>query len=359
MDQNNQTRDVRKGEELNEANLRKFLYENELLTNEKQELKIKQFSGGHSNLTYSIGTGDKEYVLRRPPFGAIKRGHDMGREFKVLSRLYKVFPKSPQALVFTEDKDILGAPFYLMEKVDGIILTMKEAKSRNISPDEFKKIMSNWLDTFVELHAVDFEAAGLGDLGKPEGYVQRQVVNWGKQYLKAATDDIPTAQKVMDWMEKNQPTEYSFSLIHNDYKYDNIVFKDNQWDEIKAVLDWEMCTLGNPLMDLGTSLSYWVIDSDHDIMKQGLPSPTMLPGNAKRSEIIELYAERSGREVDHQVFYYAYGLFKLAVIVQQIYYRYHHGYTQDERFKYLNKATELLCNTAWQAIQKQSIDDLW
>ena len=359
MNQNNQTREVRKGEELDEAKLRSFLHTHELLPDVKQELTIRQFSGGHSNLTYLINTRDKEYVLRRPPFGAIKRGHDMGREYKVLSRLYKVFQKSPQALTFTEDKDILGAPFYIMEKVDGIILTMKEAKTRNISPSDFKKIVNSWLDTFVELHEVDFEAAGLADLGKPKGYVERQINNWGKQYLQAATDDIPTAQKVMNWMEKHQPTKYSFSLIHNDYKYDNIVFKNEQWDEITAVLDWEMCTLGNPLMDLGTSLSYWVIDTDPDIMQQGLPSPTMLPGNPKRSEIIELYAQRSGREVNHQVFYYVYGLFKLAVIVQQIYYRYHHGYTQDERFAHFNKATKLLCNTAWQAIQKNSIDDLW
>ncbi|MDX2301849.1 MAG: phosphotransferase family protein [Microscillaceae bacterium] len=359
MSKSDLTHEVRKGEELPEEKLRQFLYANELIGDKNAELSVSQFSGGHSNLTYLIKSASREFVLRRPPFGAVKRGHDMGREYKVLSRLHQVFPKAPQAIIYTEDVNVLGAPFYLMEKVDGIILTLKEAKARHIPPADFQQIMHSWLDTFVELHTVDYEAAGLADLGKPEGYVARQVTNWGQQYLQAATDDIPTAQKVMDWMEKNQPTEYGFSLIHNDYKYDNIVFKDDQWTEVKAVLDWEMCTLGHPLMDLGTSISYWVVPSDAEMLKQGLPTATLMPGNPKRSEIIELYAQKTGRSIDNPVFYYAYGLFKLAVIVQQIYYRYKHGYTQDERFAHFNKAAEIFCNTAWQAIQKNEIDKVF
>lgn len=353
------TREVLKGEELNENTLKNFMLEHRLIEEAESDLAVRQFSGGFSNLTYLLNIENKEYVLRRPPFGAIKRGHDMGREYKVLSNLSKVFERSPKAFVYTENPNIIGSSFYIMEKVNGIILTAKEAQKRNLQPKDFEKICSSWLDTFVELHNVDYKAAGLEDLGRPEGYVERQVRNWGKQYLKAATEDIPAAEKVMKWMDENQPTEYNFSLIHNDYKYDNVVFEDESWGNVNAVLDWEMCTLGDPLMDLGTSIGYWVTHEDPDIMKQGLSSPTTMSGNPSRHELVEMYEQKSGRAVNHLVFYYVYGVFKLAVIVQQIYYRFKHGYTKDKRFAHLNKVTELLCNIAFQAIQKNRIDQLF
>ncbi len=347
---------VRKGEELNEKTLKEFLQKEGLITNNQSDWQVTQFTHGYSNLTYLITIEDKEYVLRRPPFGAIKRGHDMGREFKVQSGLYQAFPKVPKMYTYTEDENILGCPFYIMEKVEGIILNVKEAKKRNIPADDFKTIANSWLDTFVELHNVDYKAVGLEALGKPEGYVERQVLNWGKQYLKAATEDVPAAEKVMRWMEDNQPKAYKHSLVHNDFKYDNIVFKDDSWKEVIAVLDWEMATLGDPLMDLGTSLGYWTMANDHPFVQQGIPSPTIMEGNPGRSEIVELYTQKSGRQVDHLVFYYAFGLFKIAVIAQQIYYRYSKGLTTDPRFAQLNKAAELLCNLALNAIQKNKID---
>ncbi len=347
---------VRKGENLNEKTLKTFLQKEGLIANNKSDWQVTQFTHGYSNLTYLIQIEDKEYVLRRPPFGAIKRGHDMGREFKVQSGIYSAFPKVPKMYTFTEDENILGCPFYVMEKVEGIILNVHEAKKRNISANDFKTIANSWLDTFVELHHIDYKAAGLEDLGKPEGYVERQVLNWGKQYLKAATEDVPAAEKVMRWMEENQPATYRHSLVHNDFKYDNVVFKDDSWNEVTAVLDWEMATLGDPLMDLGTSLGYWTMASDHPFVQQGIPSPTIMDGNPGRSEIVELYTQKSGKEVAHLVFYYAFGLFKIAVIAQQIYYRYSKGLTTDPRFAQLNKAAELLCNLALQAIQKNKID---
>lgn len=350
---------VRKGEELPEQPLKQYLKENGLIAEADAELNVSQFSNGFSNLTYLLAIEGKEFVLRRPPFGAVKRGHDMGREFKVLSRLYKAFPKSPKALVYTEDTDVIGSSFYVMEKVDGIIINTKEAKERDISAAEFPIIANSWLDTFVELHQVDYKAVGLGDLGRPEGYVSRQVLNWGKQYLKAATEDIPEAQKVMQWMEANQPDKYEYSLIHNDYKYDNIVFKDDSWEEVRAVLDWEMCTLGDPLMDLGTSISYWSMAADGPYITQGFPSPTAIEGNPGRLELVELYAQKSGRSINNLVFYYVYGLFKIAVIVQQIYYRYKKGLTTDKRFAHLNQATKLFMLMAWQAIQKKRIEKLF
>ena len=347
---------VRKGEELPESALKAYLLQNELIHSLDSELFVKQFTHGYSNLTYLLSIEDKEYVLRKPPVGAIKRGHDMSREFKVQSGVQKGFSKVPKMFAYTDDESILGSEFYVMEKVDGIILNFKEAKSRNLPPDEYVTIANSWLDTFVELHQLDYKAVGLSDLGRPEGYVERQVTNWGKQYLKAATEDVPVAKKVMQWMEEHQPGAYEHCLIHNDYKYDNVVFGDASWKEITAVLDWEMATLGDPLMDLGTSLGYWTVATDHDFVKQGIPSPTIFEGNPIRSEVVEIYAQKSGRDIQNIVFYYAFGLFKIAVIAQQIYYRYSKGLTTDPRFANLNKASELCCNLAMKAIQTKSID---
>ncbi len=353
------TKPVRQGEELNQVNLKKFLLEHDLIVDAGSEIEVHQFSNGFSNLTYLLKIENKEYVLRRPPFAAPKRGHDMGREYKVISNLNSVFDKTPKAFAYTENKEIIGASFYIMSKVSGEILTAKEAQKRMLSPEEFKTISNTWLDTFVAFHSIDYKAAGLEDLGRPSGYVERQVSNWGKQYLAAATDEVPAAELVMKWMAEHQPKTYDHTLIHNDFKYDNVVFKDDSWKEIAAILDWEMCTLGDPLMDLGTSLAYWTTATDPDIMKQGLQSPTVMEGNPSRTEIVQQYALKSGRNIDNLVFYYAYGLFKIAVIAQQIYYRFKHGHTNDPKFAHLNKAAELCCNTAWQAIQKKQIDNLF
>ena len=181
------TKPVRKGEELNEKDLKRFLVDNGLIHDEKSEMIVGQFQNGYSNLTYQLNIEEKEYVLRRPPYSAPKRGHDMGREFKVLHSLHKVFDKTPRVYAYSEDPEILGVPFYIMEKVNGIILTTKEAGDRKLTPSEFVNISDTWLDTFVELHGLDYKKAGLESLGRPQGYVARQVTNWGKQYLAAAT----------------------------------------------------------------------------------------------------------------------------------------------------------------------------
>lgn len=348
--------EVRKGEELPAVKLKQFLQENHLIGSIESKLFVKQFTHGYSNLTYLLSIENKEYVLRKPPIGAIKRGHDMSREFKVQSAVQKEFSKVPKMFAYTDDAAVLGSEFYIMEKVEGIILNFKEAKKRDIPANDYKTIANAWLDTFTELHQLDYDTIGLTNLGKPDGYVERQVTNWGKQYLKAATKDVPSAEKVMQWMQENQPKNHQHCLIHNDYKYDNVVFKDNSWKEITAVLDWEMATLGDPLMDLGTSLGYWTLASDHDFVKQGIPSPTIFEGNPMRSEIVASYAKKSGRDIHNMVFYYAFGLFKIAVIAQQIYYRYSKGLTSDPRFANLDKAAELCCNLALKSIKTNSID---
>ncbi len=347
---------VRKGEELPEKSLKSFLLDQGLIQSVASELFVKQFTHGYSNLTYLLSIEGRDYVLRKPPAGAIKRGHDMSREFKVQSGLANGFSKVPQMHAYSNDESILGSEFYIMERVEGIILNFKEAKKRGIAPESFAKISDTWLESMVELHQLNYKILGLEDLGRPEGYVERQVTNWGKQYLKAATEEVQAAHQIMSWLQDHQPREYDSCLIHNDFKYDNVVFKDDTWSEISAILDWEMATLGDPLMDLGTSLGYWTIQSDPEFLKQGIPSPTLFPGNPKRSEIVESYAKKSGRKVDNILFYYAFGLFKIAVIAQQIYYRYNKGLTTDPRFAQLNKASELCCVWAMKCVQSNSID---
>ena len=255
--------------------------------------------------------------------------------------------------------EIEKLPMSPMEKIEGIILSKKEADSRNIRSSEYTKIAQNWLNTFVELHQIDYNKIGLNDLGKPKGYVKRQVRNWSKQYLIAATEEIPESYKIMDWLEKNQPKKYNYSLIHNDYKYDNIVFSDDSWNKIQAILDWEMCTLGDPLMDFGTSLAYWTMASDHIKILDGLNYPTAKPGNPGRMELVDMYGEKRGIKIDNLVFYYVFGLFKIAVIVQQIFYRYNKGLTTNKKFKDLNKMSKLMCIIGWQAIQKNRIENLF
>ena len=350
------SQNVRKGEELHEIPLKKYLLKNQLIESENNDLIVTQFTHGFSNLTYLLQIENQEFVLRKPPKGAIKRGHDMHREFKVQSALQSCFDKVPKMFAYSNDPNILGSEFYLMEKVSGIILNYKEVKQRNIIPNDYKTIANSWLETLVELHTIDYKKVGLETLGNPEGYVNRQVSNWGNQYLKAKTSEVVEAEKVMNWLDKNQPKKYDYCLIHNDYKYDNVVFKDDSWQKISAVLDWEMATLGDPLMDLGTSLGYWTVATDHDFVKQGIPSPTIFDGNPIRSEIAHLYAEKSGRNPENIVFYYAFGLFKIAVIAQQIYFRFSKGFTSDPRFSALDKASELCCKLAWKAIQTQKID---
>lgn len=353
------TFEVSKEEALPLDTLRPFLLEHKLINDINSNISTRRFAGGFSNLTYLLNVEGKELVLRRPPFGAPKRGHDMGREYKVLSKLYKEFKKIPEVYAYTNDESVIGAQFYVMEKVNGISLEMDTVKEKNVQEKDFKTIANTWLDTFIELHNVDYKACELEDLGRPEGYVERQVSNWSKQYEKAKTHDITESEKVIKWLHDNQPKEYSSSLIHNDFKYNNVLFKDDTWKEISTVLDWEMCTLGDPLMDLGTSLAYWLMESDIDEMKIHLPSPTIYKGSPSRSEIVEMYSQKSGRPINNLVFYYVNGLFKLAVIVQQIYYRYHSGHTTDKRFSQMDKQTQLLFKVAWQSIQKNKIDNLF
>jgi aminoglycoside phosphotransferase (APT) family kinase protein len=350
---------VRKGEELNTSALKLFLLNNGLISNIESDLLIQQYSNGYSNLTYLLKVEDQEFVLRKPPKGAVKRGHDMSREYKVLSRLHPTFAKAPKTFAYEADPNTIGSSFYVMEKMDGIILTYKNVKALDILPEDYKTIADSWLNAFVELHNLDYQSLGLSDLGRPEGYVERQVINWSKQYVNSAIDDLPAANFVMTWMLENYSKEYSSCLIHNDFKYDNIVFEYDDWKKVNAILDWEMCTIGDPMMDLGTSLGYWTMGSDAAEFSVSLPSPTIFEGNPGRLEIVEQYALKSGKSINNLIFYYVFGLFKIAVIAQQIFYRYNKGLTTNDKFAKLDKVCAFLCHMAQQAIQKKRIEHLF
>jgi len=347
-----QAQDIRKGEELNLSRLKNYLGEH--LTGFSGQLEVSQFPSGFSNLTYLIKSGDKEYVLRRPPFGAnIKGGHDMGREFKVLSLLKPVYPKVPTPMLHCVDESVLGAEFYVMERVKGVILRGRPPKDIDLSPALMKSISESCIDNLANLHTMDLKASGLEGFGKPEGYTQRQVEGWIKRYYQAETDTLDSMNQVADWLKKNMPEQKHVSFIHNDYKYDNLVLNPDNLSEITAVLDWEMSTVGNPLMDLGTSLAYWAQADDSEALKPF--SLTWLPGNLTRGEFVDRYAEKTGFDMSNQVFYYVFGAFKIGVIIQQIYARYKNGSTQDPRFANLIFAIKACGANAVKAIERDRI----
>jgi aminoglycoside phosphotransferase (APT) family kinase protein len=342
-----QPAEVRPGEELDHAVLSALL--NALLPEDAGPLSVRQFPGGASNLTYLLRWGQRELVLRRPPFGAqVRGGHDMGREYRILRALAPVYPHVPTALAYYDDERLLGAPFYLMERVPGVILRAPLSPAHTPPPAELRRICHALVDGLADLHAIDVQSSGLAELGKPEGYTARQVAGWAKRYHASRTEDSPDGAAISAWLEANLPAESAASLIHNDYKYDNLVLDPADLARIVAVLDWEMATIGDPLTDLGTSLAYWVEPDDPPALR--LLGITALPGNLDRQGVIERYAARSGRDLSAIVFYYVYGLFKNLVIVQQIYARYRQGHTRDPRFAQFIAIAHALAHMAERAI---------
>jgi aminoglycoside phosphotransferase (APT) family kinase protein len=344
-------RQVRAGEELDLKSLGSWLRARLAELSGSDELVIEQFPSGHSNLTYLMRAGDREYVLRRPPFGSkVKSAHDMGREFLVLSKLHAMYPVAPEPLLYCEDESVIGAKFYVMRRIRGIILRRTLPAGLSLDEAAIRSLHEGFLDNLAALHSLDYHAAGLGDLGKPQGYVKRQVEGWTKRYADSQTDAIECVHQVADWLKEHQPAESGASLIHNDYKLDNVVLDPMKPTRIIGVLDWEMATVGDPLMDLGTTLSYWVEERDSDAMKFLGWGPTHEPGSLTRRELAARYAEKTSRDVSQMLFYYSFGLFKTAVVAQQIYYRYKQGLTKDERFAPLIVGVELLCTRAREAI---------
>lgn len=345
--------DIRPGEELDVTRLTGFLRSH--FPDDHGSLTLRQFPSGHSNLTYFVSLGGREMVLRRPPFGSkVKSAHDMGREFRVLSKLHAVYP-APRALLYCDDAEILGAPFYLMERIHGIILRRKMPDGLQITPDKVRQLDESFIDNLARLHGVDYAAIGLSDLGKPDGYLERQVRGWIERYYGSKTHDLPEVEQLSTWLKANPPVHSGAALIHNDYKFDNMVLDANDITQVKGVLDWEMCTLGDPLADLGTAIAYWVEQGDPAELQAVHWGPTTLPGSLSREQLVQRYAEKTNRDVSNIVYYYVFALFKTAVITQQIYYRFHHGLTRDARFAALLNVTKTLLATGAKAAKSRSI----
>jgi aminoglycoside phosphotransferase (APT) family kinase protein len=341
---------IRSGEELDLAKLEPYLRRH--FPDAAGELQVRQFPSGHSNLTYSVHLGTTELVLRRPPFGSkVKSAHDMSREFRVLSKLHSVYSPAPQALFYCDDADIIGAPFYVMEPVRGIILRSKLPPGLNFSAEKARALSESFVENLMRLHRVDYAAAGLADLGKPEGYLERQVRGWTERYYGSKTHDYPEVEEITAWLQQHRPRTDAVSLIHNDYKYDNVVLDSHNITSIVGVLDWEMCTIGDPLTDLGTALAYWVDATDPEEVQENRWGPTTEPGSFTRAKIVEYYAARTGCDVSQIAFYLAFARFKLAVIAQQIYYRYHQGLTQDERFASMPEKIQMLLRASLHTAQ--------
>jgi len=356
----NTTAPVRAGEELDAAALERFL--RDTLLGFEGPVTIEQFPSGHSNLTYLVraGGGERagsiEMVLRRPPFGTtVKSAHDMGREFRVLSRLHTLYAPAPRPIAFCADASVIGAPFYLMERRHGLVIRKEMPADLAASPAALARLSASIIDNLATLHGLDLQATGLAELGKPEGYVTRQIEGWTRRWNDARTRDIADVESVARWLAANRPPESGASLIHNDYKLDNLMLDPADPTRIVAVLDWEMATVGDPLMDFGTALSYWVEAGDPREFLHLRFAPTAHAGFLTRREASLRYAGRTGRDVTNIAYYYVFGLFKVAVILQQIYYRWVKGLTRDDRFAAFDAMVRALAAQAAATVQSGRI----
>jgi aminoglycoside phosphotransferase (APT) family kinase protein len=349
-----QTCAVRLGEEIDLTQLEPFLRNH--FPSETGPLVVRQFASGHSNLTYSVHLGAREFVLRRPPFGSkVKTAHDMGREFRVLSKLHSAYPPAPNVLLYCDDDSILGAPFYVMEPIRGIILRRNLPAGMEFSAKTARHLSESFLDNLALLHSLDYGAIGLADLGKPQGYLERQVRGWTERYFGSKTHEYPEVERISAWMAEHMPSSSGAALIHNDYKYDNVVLDSNDVTKIVGVLDWEMCTIGDPLSDLGSALAYWVDAQDSEDLLKIRWGPTNAPGSMTRTQLLQRYAHATGRDVSNMDFYLTFARFKIAVIIQQIYYRYHLGLTKDERFSSMPGLVALLLRASLQCAETGAI----
>lgn len=352
--QENMTIPVRTGEELDNPALENFL-RNHIENLPLGELKVQQFGTGHSNLTYALQIDGWEAVLRRPPLGPVApKAHDMEREFKILSALHPIFKTAPKPFVFSDDESIIGSPFFVMERRHGIVLDTEFPKGIRPTKELGRKISEKMVDTLVKLHALDYAKTPLADIAKPEGFMQRQVEGWIGRYERSQTDDIEGVEQLKEWMLTNIPVSQEPAIIHYDFKLNNALFSED-FSEMTGLFDWEMTTVGDPLADLGAAMSYWIQADDPDLLKHGLGKApvTVLDGFYSREEFIRSYGEKSGRDVSNMNFYLTFAYFKLAVIIQQIYYRYKKGQTQDSRFAHFDQFVKSLMQHALMTAKKE------
>ena len=316
-------------------------------------LEVTQFPAGHSNLTYRVRSGSRSLVVRRPPVGAqVKSGHDMAREYRMLSALWGHFPV-PRPLGLDEGKHF-AVPHFAMEEVQGQVL--RKRPPPGVTAQVWARVSGLTVETLASLHAIDPEAVGLGALHRGEGYARRQVEGWARRWELARTgpDEVEPVAKLMRHLLDHIPADAGAVVVHNDLKYDNLVFDDGL-ERVVAVLDWEMATVGCPWMDLGTSLGYWVEASDPPVMKMLAMGPTWADGNLDRAGVVAHYEAATGRKVPSAVFYFAFGLFKIAVVAQQIFKRFVEGRTSDPRFAALDKAVVALAELALLALERDRL----
>jgi aminoglycoside phosphotransferase (APT) family kinase protein len=307
------------------------------------EPAVRQFAGGASNLTYLLRYADRDLILRRPPAGTkASSAHDMAREHRIQAALKPVFPYVPAMVALCTDPAVLGSDFYVMERVEGVIPRGTMPPEIGTDPALMHALCERFVDLLAELHAIDPVAAGLGDLGRGAGYVARQVAGWSERYRRARTWNVPTFARVIRWLEEQQPGDVGTCVIHNDFRLDNVVLDRDDPLVVRGVLDWELATLGDPLMDLGSSLAYWVQADDGRAQQRFRRQPSHLPGMLTRREIVARYCARSGLDASDWPFYEVFGMFRLAGIAQQIYYRYHHKQTRNPAFRQFWLASHLL-----------------
>jgi len=345
MDTHADTIPVRADERIDEARLAEYLRGK--LPGTEQSLVVRQFGGGAANLTYLLDYATHAYVLRRPPLGPLaKSAHDMNREYKVLSVLHQAFPYAPRAYLYCADPEIIGADFFVMERRYGVVVRRKIPGQYAARADAPRQMSLALIDALADLHAVDYAAIGLADLGWPAGFIERQIEGWYKRWQAAKTEDLTEMEAVYLWLKDHVPASTLVSLVHNDYKLDNIMLAADDPSRIVAIFDWDMCTLGDPLSDMGALLAYWSEPTDPNYLESISRMPTGDLGFPTRAELIERYAEKSGRSLQHISFYHALGLFRLVVIIAQIYIRYLRGQTHDQRFAPLGPTIPLMARAA-------------
>ena len=314
------------------------------------DIEVRQFGGGASNLTYSLRDATHDLILRRPPSGQKAKGaHDMGREYRIQAGLADVFPLVPEMVALCQDESVIGCEFYVMQRVDGIIPRRDLPEDVQLTPEQTRALCTNALDVLIDLHQVDVAATPLAAMSKGAGYVERQVGGWSTRFRNARTDDVGAkgverSEVVMTWLAENQPDDVASVMIHNDFRFDNLVLDREDPTRPVGVLDWEMATVGDPLMDLGGTLAYWVQDDDDEFFRQFRRQPTHLPGMLSRDEVVAYYCEKMGYALTPEQwrFYEVFGLFRLGVIAQQIYYRFFHGQTTNEAYAVFGPAARYL-----------------
>lgn len=343
---------VRAGEELDIAAVDRWL---------KQQLpalsgspRITQYAGGASNWTYRLEYDNDDLILRRPPAGRkAKSAHDMRREYTIQKAIKPFFPLVAEMRAFCDDLSVIGSEFYVMERIDGIIPRHNLPSGVHLTEEETRRLCVSALETLVALHAIDYRAAGLEGVGAGSGYIRRQVEGWTRRYDEARTWNVPRGTRIVAWMKGNIPSRERLCVVHNDFRFDNLVLDRTDPTRVLGVLDWEMATIGDPLMDLGNSLAYWVEASDDFVARSMRRQPTHLPGMLTRREVVDFYCERTGVDPGDWTFYEVYGLFRLSAIAQQIYYRYHHKQTRNPAFRHFWFFVHYLHRRCMKAIRRR------